>query len=252
MGQRVVLGFILLATVSYGTELFTYRVERDRLIRDQRGELRIDADGLSYKSDNGNTTLQIPLAEIFEADVSDPRIISVKTYDVLKRNLGGRRAYTFRLLEVRHDEALTRFLAAKLRRPLVGSYVLAESEAESLSAYHRHRLGGCHGRVYVDPAGIRFVSDKPTESRTWRYSEIETVGSMNRFHLRISTLAETYNFDLKKRLPEEQYDLAMRSVYGLPRTQRLDRAVSRAMAPGDLDRNRPERDVEPKVKSRQD
>jgi len=222
MGQRVVVSFILLATVSHGAEVFTYHVERDRLIRDQRGELRIDAGGLSYKSDNGKTTLQIPLGEIREADVSDPRIIDVKTYDVLKRSLGRPRVYTFRLIEGKHDEALARFLAAKLPRPLVGSYALAEPEAQSLSAYHRHRLGGCHGRVYVDLAGIRFISDKPAESRTWLYSEIETVGSMNLFHLRISTLAETYNFDLKERLPEQAYDLAIRSVYALPRTQSTD------------------------------
>ena len=238
MGHRVIVGFILLATVSHGAEVFTYRVERDRLIRGQRGELRIDAGGLSYKSDNGKTTLQIPLAEIFEADVSVPRVISVKTYDVLKRNLGGRRIYTFRLLEGKHDEALARFLATTLRRPVVGSYKLAESEAKPLSAYHRHRLGGCHGRVSVDLGGIRFISDKPAESRTWLYSEIETVGSVNPFHLRISTLAETYNFDLKERLPEEEYDLAMQSVYGLPRTQRRGQAASPAVSLGDLDRNR--------------
>ncbi len=215
----VLVGVFLLAATSHAEEAFRYRVERDKLIRDQRGDLRIDSGGFAYKSDNGKTILEIPLAEILEVDVSHPRSIRLKTYDILKRNLTRRRVYTFRLLEGEHEEALTRFLAARLQRPVIGSYGRAAADASSLSAYHRHRLGGCHGKLQIDSTGIRFVSAEPADSRTWLYPEIETVGTMNPFHFRVTTLAETYNFDLKERLPEAAYDFATRSVYRLQKFQ---------------------------------
>ncbi|HWQ54061.1 MAG TPA: hypothetical protein VN442_10280 [Bryobacteraceae bacterium] len=227
MNQRVLVGVFILAATSHADEVFRYRVERDRLKRDQRGELRIDAEGFTYRSGNGKTTLQIPLADVLEANVSDSRVIQIKTYDILKRNLARRRVYTFRLLEGEHDEELTRFLATSLRHPVIGSYGTPAVDASSLSAYHRHRLGGCHGKLQIDSTGIRFASDRPAESRTWLYSEIETVGSMNPFHFRITTLAETYNFDLKEKLPEQVHDLATRSVYRLPR---LPQPASEPMA----------------------
>ncbi len=221
MGYRVIVAFFVIAAVSQGDDdVFRYRVERDRLIRDQRGQLRINPSGFVFQSDSGKTMLVVPLPDVLEANVSDSRVIRIKTYDILKRNLTRRRVYKFRLLEGKHDEALTRFLSANIRRPVIGWYGNPASDARILPAYHRHRLGGCHGKLQIDAAGIRFVSNEPSGSRTWLYSDIETVGSMNPFHFRVTTLAETYNFDLKERLPERSYDVAMRSVYRLPGRER--------------------------------
>lgn len=207
------MGMVMTANAA---DEFKYRVFRSRLRRDEPGQLEISKAGVSYRSDNGKTKLQVRLTDILEANLSDPKFIRLETYDVLKRRLTGRRTYSFRLREGKRDEALARFLADNLPRPVVGSYGSASTEAFEILAYHRHRLGGCHGKLPISADSIRFVSEKPEDSRTWLYPDMQTSGTMTPFHFRVTTLVETCNFDLKKRLPEEAYRLAWQQLYRLP------------------------------------
>ena len=50
-------------------------------------------------------------------------------------------------------------------------------------------------------------------SRTWVHADIETIGTMDPFHFRLTTYAETYNFDLKERLSPEDYRSVWHSLY---------------------------------------
>ena len=80
---------LLAASTAHTQEVFRYPVSQVKLLRDQRGELHIDKTAVSYRSENGETTISIPLADIRKADVSEPGIIRLETYDVLKRKLAG-------------------------------------------------------------------------------------------------------------------------------------------------------------------
>jgi hypothetical protein len=205
------------AGVVQTSEEFRYSVERDKTFRDEPGELTINASGISYKSQDGETLLRIPFADVYEADVSDRSVIRIETYDVLKRRLGGRRTHTFRVLGATHDDRLAQFLTAQLNRPVLGSYGAAGADAVTIAAYHRHTLGGCNGRIEIGAGTIRFISEKPGHNRTWRYQDMETVGSSGPFDFRVTTFAETFTFDLKERLPEKAYEAAWQRVYQLPR-----------------------------------
>ncbi len=57
------------------------------------------------------------------------------------------------------------------------------------------------------------------DSRTWLFRDIQTIGSSGPFNFRVSTELESYNFDLKERLPEWAYDFAWSTLYHLPPTQ---------------------------------
>jgi hypothetical protein len=198
-------------------EEFRFSVEREKTLRDERGDLVINADGIFYKSQDGDTLLRIPFTDVYEADVSDRSIVRIETYDVLKRRFGGRRTYTFRVRGATHDDRLAQFLTAHLNRPVLGSYGTAGESTVTVAAYHRHTLGGCNGRIEMGVDTIRFISDKPSHSRTWRYQDMETIGSSDPFDFRVSTFAETYRFDLKERLPEKAYEAAWQRIYQLPR-----------------------------------
>jgi hypothetical protein len=205
-----------LVTGANAADEFRYQVFRSKFPRDEAGQLEISRAGVAYRSDNGKTKLQIRLVDILEADLSDPKAIRLETYDVVKRRLTGRRTHTFRLREGKHDEVLVRFLVDSIPRPVIGSYGSASSGAFEIWAYHRHRLGGCHGKLQISAENIRFASENPEDSRTWLYIDMETIGTMTPFHFRVTTLAETYNFDLKERLPEGAYRLAWQQLYRLP------------------------------------
>lgn len=215
MKRLVVIVLAAAALALAQQEDFEYRVHRVKVTRDEPGQLRITKDGVDYRADKAKTSFRIPLKDIHEIEATPPKRIRVETYDRLARELGGRREYTFRLRDGAVSERLVQFLAAHVNRPVIGDYGSASEALFRIAAYHRHRFGGAAGDIELDQQAVRFTSEKPGESRTWPYRDIETVGAMNAFHFRVSTLAETYNFDLKERLPDAAYDFVVRQIHGL-------------------------------------
>ena len=214
---QAIASLLLVSAVGVqAADSFEFSVFRDQLPRKEAGHLMISETGLSYRSENQKTTIGIPMLSVFQADLSDPKVIRIETYDILKQKLLGRRVHVFRLTDAMPDDALARFLSKALQRLIIGAFGPAPQPEAAIRAYHRHRLGGCHGTIRIDSDGIGFLSDRPEDSRTWLYRDLATIGTMNPFHLRVSTLAETFNFDLKERLPETAYDFAVRRVYSLP------------------------------------
>ena len=212
--------FLVSVAGAQAADSFEFAVFRECIPRKEAGRLVISDNGVSYRSAHRKTVIDIPLLNIFQADVSDPKVIRIGTYDILKQKLLGRQVHVFRLSSGVHDVSLTRFLSKALPRPVIGTFGATPQSEVEIRAYHRHRLGGCHGKIQIDSEGIRFLSDRPEDSRTWLYRDLETLGTMNPFHFRVSTLAETFNFDLKERLAESAYDLAARRVYSLPSVSR--------------------------------
>ena len=201
------------ASAAQAGEAFRFPVVRDKFLRDESGQLTIDDEGITYRSDNGKTSLEFAYADIRKANLSRPNLIRLHVYDRLKRKLGGHRSYKFRLKEDVTDSGLARFLTQRLVRPLVGDYELAGESPGGIPVYHRHRLRGCHGVLRIAEEGIRFVSEKPKDSRSWLYRDLETIGSSNPFSLRLRSYVETYTFELKNRLPEETYRLVWQRIH---------------------------------------
>jgi hypothetical protein len=184
------------------------------LPKKERGHLIFSDSGAAYRSQNGKTSIDVPYADIREADVSDPRKIRLETYDISKRNPLEHRSYEFRLDED-HGSDLAKFLAERLKRPVIGAYDVGAEGRFNVPAYHRHLFGGAHGVLEIGPDGIQFKTETKADSRTWLFRDIQTIGSSGPFNFRISTESETYNLDLKERLPERAYDLAWAKTYGL-------------------------------------
>ena len=206
--------FVLLAAVgaSQTAEEFRYLVKRDKFWGGESGILAIDENGIRYRSDNGKTTLDFAFADIRKADVSDPRQIWLYTYDRAMTRLTQPRRFEFALREGTTSSRLTEFLAAHLQRPPVGAYQI-DNDGTKVLAYHRHRLGGCHGTLQFGPEAIEFESKEPKHSRTWVYKDIRTVGTMDPFNFRVTSYSETYSFDLKQRLSAEDYRAVWHRLY---------------------------------------
>jgi hypothetical protein len=199
-------------------DLFDLKVERVRTLRDQPGDLRIDAQGITFRSHDGKAAISIPMDDLREVDVADPRALRFQAYDVEKWKPIERRAYTFRAGSETPVEQLAQFLTARLHRPVVGHYT-AGSQFR-VPAYHRRVRSGSHGTLEIGDEAIRFVSDKPADSRTWLYRDIETIGRPDQYRFRVTTNRETYVVELKSEFPEKAYDLAWSKVYNLERSSR--------------------------------
>ena len=191
---------------------FRYEVSRDKFWGGEAGALTIDRSGVHYRSKNEKTVLDFAFDDIREADVSDPRKVRLFSYERAKKRLARPRLYQFKILEGTTGEALAAFLVERLERPVVGAYGIQEG-AGGIRAYHRHVLGGCDGSLRFDGDAVGFDSTNQKHSRTWVYADIETIGTTDPFHFRLTTYAETYNFDLKERLSPEDYRSIWRSLY---------------------------------------
>jgi hypothetical protein len=212
------LNFILViafAAVAAERDAFDLKVERVRILRNQPGDLHIDAQEVRFRSSDGKTSIAVPMQDLREADVADPHALRFETYDVQKWKPIDRREYTFRAAPGAPVEALAQFLAVLVHRPVVGHYSAASQFR--IPAYHRRIRGGTHGTLEIGDEAIRFVSDKPADSRTWRYRDIETIGRPDSFRFRITTNRETYVLELKSELPEPAYQLAWSKIYEAPK-----------------------------------
>ncbi len=201
------LFFLILTIViaASAADTFDLEVSRSRILKDQPGTLRIDARAVAFQSRDGKTRITILLRDLREAAVADPRSLRFETYE--------RREYTFRARSDAPVEELAKFLTAHVHRPVVGHY--AEGANFRAAAYHRRALGGTNGTLEIGEGAIQFVSDKLTDSRTWRYRDIETIGRPDSFRFRVTTNRETYILELKEDLPVGAYEFAWNKVYRL-------------------------------------
>jgi len=213
----------LLATGAPKKDVFDLKVTRVRMLRNQSGDLHIDIEGIKFRSSDGKTTITIAMKDLREGDVADPHALRFETYEVQKWKPTDRRAYTFRAQPDAPVEQLAQFLATRLHRPVVGHYDAGHYSAASqfhVAAYHRRTLRGTDGMLEIGPDALQFVSNKPADSRTWLYRDIETIGMPDSFRFRVTTNRETYILELKAELPEAAYQFAWSKIYSRERRSR--------------------------------
>ena len=219
--RRLLSLTVLVAGMAAGAtakDVFDLKVDRVRMLRNQSGDLHIDAEGATFRSSDGKTTVTIPMKDLREADVADAHALRFETYEVQKWEPAKRREYTFHAQPDAPVKEMAQFLSSRVHRPVVGHY--ANAAQFQIPAYHRRTLGGTDGTLEIGQDSISFVSEKLTDSRTWLYRDIETIGKPDSFRFRVTTSRETYVLELKAELPEAAYQLAWSKVYNLERNGR--------------------------------
>jgi hypothetical protein len=145
-----------------------------------------------------------------------PKSLTVLTYKDNKWKLGADREYEFDLASDKTFEAAYDALKNRLDQRFVAvipdhvSNVLWE-----IPAKHLLRFGGDEGVILVGPDEIVYKSAKTSESRTWRYKDIDSISSSGPFQLTVTTFerAKThygdlkgFNFELKQQLEEARFN----------------------------------------------
>ena len=209
---------LLPLAVAAAQEQFDLHVEHIRTLRNQPGELHIDAQGVTFRSKDGKTNIEIKMQDLRTARVADPRALRFETYEVSKWKPIERREYTFRASTEAPLDGLAQFLSSRVYRPVVGHY--SNGSQFEVPAFHRRAFGGADGTLRIGNESIQFLSDKEADARTWLYRDIETIGRPDSFRFRVTTNQETYVVELKDRLPEAAYELAWSKVYNLERSSK--------------------------------
>jgi hypothetical protein len=142
--------------------------------------------------------------------------LTVLTYKDSIWRLGTDREFEFDLVGAKTFEDAWGVLKGRLDQRLVTaipdqlSNILWE-----IPVRHLQRFRGDEGVLQVGPDAIVYKSADKAESRTWRYEDIENVSSAGPFDLTITTFERAvthygnrkgFNFELKQRLEEAQYN----------------------------------------------
>ena len=145
-----------------------------------------------------------------------PNSVTVLTYKDNKWKLGVDREYQFDLVGDRTFEDAYQLLKGQLDQRLVVALPVRLSNALwEIPVKHLQRLGGDHGVLQVGPDTIVYTSADKGQSRTWRYEDIENIGSSGPFQLTITTFERArmhygdrkgFEFELKQRLDEGRYN----------------------------------------------
>ena len=221
MRFKFILSFVVCLTLTGTVQAapFEFRVKHDHTLGSCEGKLVAIDKEIRYEATNGKHSRTWAYIDIQKVDVASPTRVVLKTFESQSwKQLERDKEFDFSLLEGKITPDQQEFLRAKLSRPMVARLV-EEGAQSSAPVRHRHRLGGCEGRLSVEEDRLIYLTDHASDNRVWKLREIETIGSPDPYHLRVTTYNETFTFDLKSPLDSKIYDFLWKKIYRLEGVQ---------------------------------
>jgi hypothetical protein len=221
---------LVLSTTAWGQDL-QFEVRHERALKDHPGVVTFDERGVQYqqvltekqqaKIGKGKKPPKLESARWEYQDIQQlwisPEKLVIVTYKDRKWFLGVDKEFEFFLPKGKSFEAAYGMLKDKLDRRFVAA--VAESQPGTLWELPVKLLGriyGSDGVLQVGPDRIVYKTDRPRQSRTWRYQDIENVSTSDRYQLTLTTYerAKThygsmkgFNFQLKQPMDEKRFEM---------------------------------------------
>lgn len=143
-----------------------------------------------------------------------PRKLRVKTYANRGRHLPGVKTFRFTLASAVPPQVAAE-LATRVGKPSRN----ADPDPNlpgfaSIPARHPALRGGSNGVLRFDQDGINYVAAPGSDSRNWRWKDIQTLAHSDPYHLTVDGYRETYSFELKQPMSQALFDRLWDYVYG--------------------------------------
>jgi hypothetical protein len=221
------LSFILFAMIFFaaapaGAQSYEFSVEHEHTWRSCRGKLVITPEQIEYQTEHQEHARVWRYNELQQIKIESPQKLELASYEDQKWRLGLDRVFKFNLLAGEVTPASSSLLLERSARPLVTSVLPASEDKPTFEApvKHLHRLGGCLGTLKIYPDRVVYESQEmPSDSRYWRYGEIQQVSQSERFRFEVVSFEskfggpKAYNFQLREELPATAYDYVWGRVY---------------------------------------
>jgi hypothetical protein len=180
-----------------------FTVRHEHLRKGCAGVMTVDENGVAFTGAKKHAW-RWKYEDIQELRLA-PESIYILTYKGSKLRVGEDREYNFTgkipveelyaLLRERMDQ---RFVAA------LG--VVSGAVSLLVPVKHLRPMAGSEGTLAFGAEAIVYSTPAKDESRTWRYSDIESIGSSGPFQLTITTLEKGFDFQLKQPITEARYN----------------------------------------------
>ena len=224
MKRMTIIIFIaaFFAVKPVSAQSFELFVEHEHMLRNCRGTLTIAPEKIEYKTDHKEDSRTWNYAELKQIKVESPTSIELVSYEDQKRMLGRDRIFKFKVFGGEISSEASALLMEKVARPLVTNVIPVTEGTPDFEASikHLHAFGGCLGTLRMYPDSIIYESkDMPSDSRYWRYGDVQNLSQSERFRLEIVTFEDkfggpkAYNFQLREEFPQRAYDYVWARVY---------------------------------------
>ena len=213
---------IIFAVEPVSAQSYELPVEHEHMVRNCRGTLVIAPERIEYQTTHKKDARVWRYSDLRQIKLESPTSIELESYEDHRRMLGRDRVFKFKALEGEITSEISALLVERATRPVVTSVGPATGDAPKFKApvKHLHRFGGCIGTLKVYPDRMVYESeDMPSDSRHWRYGDIQNVSQSDRYRFEVITFEEklsgpkAYNFQLREVLPPQAYDYVWARVY---------------------------------------
>ncbi len=194
---------------------FELTVTKDQLIGSSRGTLRFTEEGVQYDTTKKKDARTWVYDDIKQLQVLSPTRLAVLTYEDQGRlKLGADRTFTFDVVTGAVSPELVGFLLSRVERPLVTAVMPpgAGPVLFRLPVKYGRSGRGSEGSLVMDEDHLAYLTERETDARYWRFSDIFAVLPLDPFRLQVqayeggSGSTRTFVFELKSTLPSEFYD----------------------------------------------
>ncbi len=208
---------ILLATRAFADGELRFQVRHEHLRKGCQGVLSVDEQGIAFegKPSKKPHAWRWEFSDIQQLKI-EPRRMTVLTYEDRKWLLGADRRFEFTLPAGASFERAYLRLKNRLDQRLVAA--LADEQGTILWKLPAKRIGrvkGEQGTLVVSTDRVAFETAEPGASRTWRYSDLDSISSAGPFEFTVTTYErsktdygslKSFHFQLKQPLTEDRYN----------------------------------------------
>ena len=201
-------------------QTFELEVSHVHLLKDRYGRLAITEQGISYRPEGtgreAKEAREWAFGDLAQIRIPAPDILELTTYEDQKRQLGRDKTFRFRIIRGAVTPEMVAFLIRRSPRPIASSVFpgVPGEPTFSIPVKRTRRLAGSNGLLKIYPDVVIYESlDDPSDSRWWRYSDIQSFGHPTRFRLSLTTYElgfwssdRVFDFQLKADLPTGSSD----------------------------------------------
>ena len=209
-----VAALLWLAPALFG-QTYSYQVRHEHLYKSCSGTLEVDAQGVRYTQ-----TSKAKHPHRWDWKWQDiqrftlaPDAIEITSYKDDLWLLGADRGFEFRALTGHPFTEVYAFLKDRLDQRLVVELALPpEHPLWQIPVKRLGKIDGSEGVLSISPDALTYESTKASQSMPWRYKDIENIRSSDIFHLTLTSLHGSVEFQLKEALGEGRYDDLWRRI----------------------------------------
>ena len=176
------------------------------------GNLILRGDGIEFRSGRERFSHRWLYSDVRTFDLTSRRLV-ITDYENRHHHMPGERRFRFDLANSLPPPIAAQ-LAQRVGKPVRnGDPDLQETSLVTIPARHGTRFGGTIGTLRFRDDGIDYVAAGGEGSRSWRWSDIQTLANPDSYHFRIGGHRETFEFELKQPMSQQLFDRLWDRLY---------------------------------------